>query len=186
MFEGQKVRLRAYTKDDLLLAREYINDEKISQLLNTRIPFPFRSEDEDKWYESIDPNSNNKYPFAIELKDKKLYIGGCGINDIDTKNRIALIGIFIGNEYSGKGYGTDAIRILVDFCFNEVNVNKVKLDVFSFNKAAIHCYEKVGFKKEGTLREEIYRNCRYHDKIIMGLLYSEWKNQLESITNGLT
>lgn len=175
MFEGQKVRLRAFTKDDLPLARQYINEEAISRILNPRIPFPLRPEDQEKWYESIDPYSTKRYTFAIELKDTKTYIGGCGINEIDSKNRVVLVGIFLGNQYTGKGYGTEAMQILVNFCFNEVNCNKIKLHVFSFNKAAIRCYEKTGFKTEGILREEIYRNGAYHDDIVMGILHSEWK-----------
>lgn len=184
MFEGQKVRLRGYTKEDLPLVREYCNEEKTIQLSTFSIPFPFRLEDQEKWYESISPKSNNQYEFAIESKDKELYIGGCSIHDIDTKNRVAILGIFLGKKYTGKGYGTDALRILVDFCFNEVNVNKIKVNVFSFNKIAIHCYEKIGFNKEGILREELFRKGRYHDVIPMGLLYSEWKNQSKPITNG--
>ena len=67
-----------------------------------------------------------------------------------------------------------ALRVLVNFCFHEINLNKVKLCVFSFNTCAIRCYERVGFKTEGVLRQEIYRKGKYHDTIVMGMLRCEW------------
>jgi len=89
---------------------------------------------------------------------------------------VATIGIFIGDKsFWGKGYGTEAIELLTDFIFNEMNINKVKLNVYSFNKRAVRCYEKCGFVREGVLRQEIYREGRYHDDIVMGLLRDEYK-----------
>jgi len=175
MLEGKKVRLRAYTKDDLPKARVYINEEGVGDMLRGGIPFPLRPEDEDKWYESLDANSDKQYDFAIEDKKNRNYLGGCGVNGIDAKNNVACVGLFLGKEHCDKGYGTDALRILIDFCFKEINLNKVKLGVFSFNKRAMRCYENIGFKTEGVLRQEIYRRGKHHDTIIMGLLRSEWE-----------
>ena len=175
MLEGEKVRLRAYTKDDLPLARGYINELDVSQRLRPSILFPLRPEDEEKWYQSLDANSDKIYSFAIESKKDKSYLGGCGIQEIDAKNRTASLGIFLGKKHWGKGYGKDALNVLVSFCFNEVNLNKIRLSVFSFYKPAIHCYEKAGFKTEGVLRQEIYRQEKYHDTIIMGMLRCEWE-----------
>jgi len=90
---------------------------------------------------------------------------------------VATIGIFLGQPFWNKGLGTEAVRILIEFAFGELNVNKIKLQVFSFNKRAIRSYEKNGFKIEGVLREEVYRNGQYYDEIVMGLLASEWKDR---------
>nr|WP_206076217.1 GNAT family protein [Marinitoga lauensis] len=76
-----------------------------------------------------------------------------------------------------NGYGTEAMKLLVNFIFDEMNINKVKLHVFSFNKRAIRSYEKVGFKVEGVLREQIFREGKYHDEIIMGILRREWQKR---------
>lgn len=177
MFEGKKVRLRAYTKEDLPLTLDYLNEPDVAKGLRAGFLFPLKKEDQDKWYESLNPLSKDTYSFAIESKTDKIYLGGCGIKDINIKDHIAAIGIFLGKQHWGKGYGSDTLRILVKFCFEEINVNKVKLNVFSFNKKAIQCYEKVGFKTEGVLRQEIYRHGKYHDNIAMGLLRSEWKKE---------
>ena len=175
MLDGDRVRLRAYTKDDLPKARSYLNASGVGDMMRPGIVFPLRPEDEDKWYENLDANSDKQYGFAIERKEDKQYLGGCGVQGIDAKNRFAMIGIFLGNEHCGKGYGTDALRVLIDFCFKEINLNKVKLDVFSFNKRAVSCYEKLGFKTEGVLRQEVFRDGSYHDAIVMGLLRTEWE-----------
>ncbi len=176
MFEGNKVRLRAYTRDDLPLAQEFLNDIDVISGMNPNIIFPIKEEDEVEWYESFGSTSQNTYSFVIETRTDQTYVGGCGINEINTKNRYAVIGLFIGKPYWRNGYGSDALNVLVDFCFNEVNMNKVKLYVFSFNEKAISCYEKAGFVKEGVMRQEIFRNGEYHDMIAMGLLKSEWES----------
>lgn len=175
MFEGKIVRLRAYTREDLPLALAFVNDFEVSEGLQPGFLFPLRKEDEDKWYESLNPHSKESYSFAIEAKSDKNYLGGCGIDTINVKNHTATIGIFLGKQHWRKGYGSDALSILINFCFEEVNLNKVKLNVFSYNKKAIQCYEKIGFKTEGVLRQEIYRHGKYHDNIAMGLLRSEWE-----------
>ncbi|QTA37754.1 GNAT family N-acetyltransferase [Thermosipho ferrireducens] len=175
MLKGKLVRLRAYSKDDLEKVLEYINDSEVKKCLTPGIPFPFRKEDEEKWYQNLNPFSEKSYSFAIETLSDGEYIGGCGINNVYWKNSVATVGIFLGKPFWNKGYGTDAMRVLVNFIFNEMNINKVRLDVYSFNKRAIKSYEKVGFKVEGILREEIFREGKYHDIFVMGILRNEWK-----------
>ncbi|MBO8161851.1 MAG: GNAT family N-acetyltransferase, partial [Thermosipho sp. (in: Bacteria)] len=101
-------------------------------------------------------------------------------NNIDWKNSVATVGIFLGRPHWNKGYGTDAMKVLVRFIFNEMNINKVKLSVYSFNKRGIRAYEKAGFKIEGVLREELFREGKYHDVYVMGILKNEWKNMISS------
>lgn len=175
MFDGKKVRLRAYRKEDIPQALEYINDPEVKRNLVIGVPFPLRLEDEEKFFENISA-AKDTYSFAIETLDGSNYIGGCGMNQVDWKNRYAVVGIFIGDEqYRGKGYGSDAMRILLRFIFDEMNMNRVKLFVFSFNQRAIKSYLKCGFKQEGTQRQEMFRDGQYHDTIVMGILRSEWE-----------
>lgn len=181
MYNGNKVKLRAYCKDDIKLAQEYLNQFEIKKNLTPGIPYPLTLESEEKWYESM-ADSKDSYSFAIEDLKTGLYIGGCGINNIDWKNSVVTIGIFIGNkDYLSKGYGTDAMKVLVKFIFDEMNINKIKLNVYSFNARAIRCYEKCGFKKEGILRQEIFREGKYYDEIVMGILRKEYENLQESL-----
>lgn len=174
MYQGEKIRLREYRKEDTAQALAYINDVEVKRLLNPGIPFLNTYEDEEKWITSLSAKKD-EYSFAIETLDTGAYIGGCGINSIDWKNSVAVIGIFIGDkDYWSKGYGTDAMEVLIRFVFEQMNLHKIKLHVYSFNPRAIRCYEKCGFVKEGVLRQEVFRDGQYHDEIVMGLLREEY------------
>ncbi len=176
MYTGKKVRLRAYRKEDLSLRLSYINDPEILRTIVSDIPYPLTLQEEEKWFESISALQDT-YKFAIETLDDLRFIGGCSINDVDWKNSTATIGIFIGDKtYWGKGYGTDAVNTLVSFIFNEMNIHKVRLTCYALNERAIRCYEKCGFVEEGRLRQEIYKDGRYYDKVAMGILREEFLN----------
>ncbi|MCA0386620.1 MAG: GNAT family N-acetyltransferase [Firmicutes bacterium] len=175
MYKGELIKLRPYGKEDIPRILELINDEEIKSLLTPGIPFPYTYEDEVKWLNSLTAMSCGVYSFAIETLAEGLYIGGCGVNTVDWKNSVVEVGIFIGDKaYLSKGYGTDAMRTLINFIFNEMNIRKVKLNVYSFNPRAIRSYEKLGFVREGVLRKEIFRAGEYHDIHVMGLFREEW------------
>lgn len=174
MYTGQLVRLREYKREDVVQAQRYLNDPEVKRLLQPGIPFLYTLEDEHRWFDSMSA-SKETYSFAIETLEDKRYIGGCGLNHIDWKNSVAVVGIFIGDkEYWGRGYGTDAMKVLVKFIFEQMNINKIKLNVYSFNNRAVKSYEKCGFKLEGTLRQEIFRDGKYHDEYVMSILKEEY------------
>ena len=175
MLEGKLVRLREYRKDDISLKVSYINDPDVLRYLESGIPYPLTLNEELKWFDNISAFKDS-YRFAIEALESGKYIGDCGINNIDWKNGIASVAIFIGSkDHWGKGYGTEAMKLLLSFIFNQTNLNKVRLNVYSFNERAIRSYEKCGFKREGVLREEIFRDGRYHDIIVLGILRDEYQ-----------
>ena len=174
MYTGEKVRLRAYTKEDIPIRLSYINDIEIANSLTADVPYPITLHEEEKWFESISSGSD-KYMFAIETIDGNHFIGGCSINDVNWKNSVATVGIFIGDkDYWGNGYGNDAMNILISFIFNEMNINKIRLISYSFNKRAIKSFEKCGFVIEGILRNEVFKDGTYFDKIAMGILREEF------------
>ncbi|MGB3365867.1 MAG: GNAT family protein [Acidaminobacteraceae bacterium] len=174
MYEGVLVRFRELRDADLKLAQKFINDPEVSRNLSPRTPFLATLKDEKAFLDGIS-FMKDTYNFAIEAKDSNKYIGGCGINEIDWKNSVATVGIMIGDkDYWSKGYGTDAMKLLVKFIFEQMNVNKIKLNVYSFNERARKCYLRTGFTQEGILREELFRDGKYHDIILMGILKSEY------------
>ncbi|MCP4179671.1 MAG: GNAT family N-acetyltransferase [bacterium] len=176
MIEGKTIKLREYSKDDYEHMKEMLNDRELRELMSDTIIYPYRLNEHEKYIETFSGNSEGIFKFAIELKESKSYIGSCGIDEMDQKNRVGEIGISIKKELWGKGYGTEAFKLLIDFCFEEVNLNKIKLHVFDFNKRGIGSYKKLGFVQEGCLREEVYRFGKYNDVLVMGLLKSEWLN----------
>lgn len=174
MYTGKKVRLREYREEDMPLRLAYVNDPEVGRNLAPGVPYPVTLHEEEKWFESIN-TGGDVFKFAIESLEDKKFIGGCSINGVDWKNGVTSLGIFIGSsEHRGKGYGTDAMRVLMEFIFMQMNVNKIRLTVYSYNIPGIKCYEKCGFKVEGVLRREIFRDGKYYDKILMGILREEY------------
>jgi RimJ/RimL family protein N-acetyltransferase len=152
----------------------YINDPEIGGNLTPDIPYPITLNEEERWFQSITALGDT-YKFAIETLEDKTFIGGCSINSIDWKNSVATVGIFLGNkDYQGKGYGSDAMKVLMDFIFMQMNINKIRLIVYSYNESAIKCYKKCGYRVEGILRQEVYKDGKYYDKISMGFLKVEY------------
>lgn len=170
MYYGDKVCLRAYREDDIDKATSFVNDKELKKFLVTTIPFPTTMWEEESWIKSQISNNNGTYNFAIEDIENNKYIGGCGIQQVDWLNRVATVGIMIGyKDYWGKGYGTDAMKVLIKFLFDDMNINKIRLSTFSFNERAINSYKKCGFEIEGILKEEIFKDGKYYDKIIMSI-----------------
>jgi RimJ/RimL family protein N-acetyltransferase len=104
------------------------------------------------------------------METEKL-IGNCGFFDIDHVNQTAELGIFIGNKvFRNKGYGSEALSLLIDYGFKALNFHNIMLKVYEFNKNAIKCYEKVGFKQIGKRREALHRNLEKHNIVFMDIL----------------
>ncbi|MCD2345474.1 GNAT family N-acetyltransferase [Clostridium guangxiense] len=173
MYYGKKVCLRAYKEEDIKLAAKYINDEEMMKYYEDEIPFPVTLWEKEKLIKS--KGGIGEYNFAIEDRETRKYIGECNIQKVNLITRTALVGIMIGDrEYWGQGYGTDAMRVLLKFIFQNMNMHKVKLRVFSFNERAIKSYEKCGFKVEGILKDEIFKDGKYYDEVLMAVFEKEF------------
>lgn len=165
------VSLRALKRSDSENILQWCNDPELKFLTGTL--YPISSIEHEKWFESKACEPLNKL-FIIEDKKNKIPIGVIGCKETDLINRNTEMYIYIGEkEYWGKGYGSDAISTFTSFCFNELNLHRVYLYVFSYNERAIRSYEKVGFKIEGRLRDSVYKKGCYYDKILMAILKNE-------------
>jgi RimJ/RimL family protein N-acetyltransferase len=112
--------------------------------------------------------------FAIRKRSDLRLLGHVHIGNIQTAMRSADIGLAIGLPADrGQGYGPEALRLAVQFCWRELNLQRVALTVLASNPWAQHVYEKAGFQVEGRLRRATYVDGRYHDVIVMGLLRPE-------------
>jgi len=131
-------------------------------------------ENEREWIENT--LKNNAFQFAIINLENDELIGTCGFSALNHQHRIGTVGIFIGEEKNrNNGYGTEALRLLLDYGFNYLNLNNIMLQVKSFNERAIACYKKVGFREIGRRRESYYLNGKYYDNVYMDILSSELK-----------
>lgn len=175
MFKGKKIKLRAYKSTEVERVLSLIEENNLRDTLSIGTIFPLSYEFQKNFMEKNLAPNGELFNFAIEDLESNNYIGGCGINSLDRKNSVATIGLWIGKEYHGHGFGSDTLRVLCKFLFEEMNIHKIKLNYFEFNKAARKCYEAVGFKEEGRNRKELYRYGKYYDTINMGLFKEELK-----------
>jgi len=113
--------------------------------------------------------------FAIKLLKDGQIIGIAGYDDIIKENKVATLFIGLGNiNIRGMGYGKEAMNILLDYGFNDMNFHRIQLNVLEFNQSAIALYEKTGFIKEGIYREFVLRDDKRYDLYLYGLLKHEW------------
>ncbi len=175
MFRGQLTELKAISKDNLPTYIRWFQDTEVTALVLPQVVAPVTAEAEEEWYQAANV-PGRRYTFSIHtLADHRL-IGNCGIGPIDGKNRSALAGITIGErEYWGRGFGTDALGILVRFGFDELNLHRIHLNVFANNERAVRSYRKVGFTEEGRSRDGLFRGGRYWDILHLSLLAHEWR-----------
>jgi RimJ/RimL family protein N-acetyltransferase len=143
--------------------------------------YPLSRAAEEKWLEEHMDSSFNWVRLAIETKDG-VHIGNMDLGPVEPEDRRAMLGIMIGErEYWGRGYGTDAIRTLFRFAFEEMNLNRVWLTAFEFNERSIACYRKCGFREEGRLRQDRFARGRYWDTLVMGILREEFTGGEEDV-----
>lgn len=118
------------------------------------------------------------YPFSARaLADDRL-IGEIVLDVVNWPGRDAFVGLSIGRrEDWGKGYGTEMMRLLLQFAFMEVNLRRVSLAVFEYNPRAIRSYEKAGFRHEGRIRQFLNKEGRRWDMLCMSVLREEWMEQ---------
>jgi RimJ/RimL family protein N-acetyltransferase len=175
MIVGEKVRLRPIERDDLPRFVEWFGDPEVRRHLLIYLPFSLAQEE--RWFENLLERLERQTDvlLAIETADG-VHIGNLGLHSIDWKNRSAEFGIAIGEKaYWGQGYGTDAVRTLLDLAFREMNLHRVFLRVNVDNVRGIRCYEKAGFQREGTSRDATFKDGAYHDQYVMSILESEFE-----------
>jgi RimJ/RimL family protein N-acetyltransferase len=178
LYTGQLVRLGAVKPDEKEALSRWSHDADYMRNLHfdqmtPRVPVHFEEKEKD------DKDSHSSPQFGIRtLTDDKL-IGMTGLWG-SWNHQSGWFWIGIGEaEYRGKGYGTDATHLLVNYAFREMNLHRIQLGVFGYNQRAKRAYEKVGFLVEGVIRESLYRDGQRHDQYIMSILRPEWEARLK-------
>ena len=175
MLKGPRLILRAFTKADLPVLQAYSHDVEVEVLGGGDPPMPSTLEQWDKWYDShVGKEDIKEANFIMEAEGAA--IGMCGLWRFDATSQTCMLGITIGNkEYWSRGYGREAIGLLLDYAFRLRNVRKVHLTTSSPNVRAIRCYLASGFTEEGRLRKHLWSDGQYVDEVHMGVLKEEWQ-----------
>lgn len=187
MLQGKLVCLRAFEGGDVDQYYNWINEPKLARLILGGVT-PFPKEGIIKMYNSYIRSPRHDIFLAIVTLSKREPIGFCFLQNIHSFHRVAeLEQFFIGEKrFRNNGYGKDALVTLLKYCFTELNLNRIWLITYSYNKEAIEFYEKTGFLKEGILRQVQFTNGNYQDGVIMAILKKDWeeKNQFEGGAHG--
>lgn len=169
---GDRIYLSPRNSEDVELFTEWLNDFEVTDYTG-RSGILTTLAGEKKYLED---NSSPEATFAIVTIENDKMIGTVGLENVNSINRTATLGIFIGDkDYRDKGYGTEAIRLILEYGFNYMNLNNIKLDLMAFNIRALKCYEKCGFKEYGRRRKCKFVNGRYYDNISMDILAEEFE-----------
>lgn len=175
ILKGTHVYLAAITEEDVTAITRWYQDAAFLRLLDARPAAPRTSAQVREEFEAAQ-KSHNDYTFAVRLLATGEPIGFVEIDGILWAHRTAGLGAGLGSaEHRGKGYGTEACRLALDFAFNELNLHRITGTVFSYNAASLRMCERLGFQREGVFREFLERGGQRYDMILLGLLQREWR-----------
>ncbi|RNC28777.1 MAG: Spermidine N(1)-acetyltransferase [Candidatus Dichloromethanomonas elyunquensis] len=171
ILKGKITTVRPLETDDLDLLYEWYNDQEFSYWVSGNWPCATllrRDEIERKMYEE------DEHRYAVTDQDGSL-IGTVGFDAVNIPARSARLYIGIGSrKHWSQGYGSDALQVFLRFLFRQWNFHRINAETWKENKRALACYQKMGFVREGCLREAYYINGKYYDAVILGLLQGDF------------
>jgi RimJ/RimL family protein N-acetyltransferase len=169
MIEGERVTLRPVEESDYPLVHAWQNDPEVWYWLDYERPFSLED-----IAESEQHAREEGHPFVIEAEGRP--IGRIGLNQFRRRDRICSLYVFIGDKTtSGKGYGREAIRTLVAYAFDRLDLYQVELWALATNERAIKAYERCGFKRDATLPERSYKDGAFVDRVVMSVTREEFE-----------
>ncbi len=178
LWVGEKIRLRAVRPDDVEIFQKYADDSELDRLAGeTEYPYSPDRERRRLEKELDEDKDDDDRMLVIETLGGK-FVGTTQIYGTDRRHRTAEIGLVLDNRKAwGKGYGSEALRLLLRFVFRELGYEKVGLTVYEFNTRAITLYAHLGFQHEARLRSQIFADGRRWDELWMGMTRSEYDDQ---------
>ena len=171
---GERIMLREFEQNDLGEMRKWITDPDSTRYLSDTFVVPQTWEQTAGFLDALLSGSKPGVHLVIADIMTGDYLGQCELMNVTDYSRKAELAIVLGPEHQGKGYGGEAIELLLELAFCHLNLNRVHLRVSSQNARALACYERAGFAREGVLRQDSFSGGEYRDTVIMGILRDEW------------
>jgi RimJ/RimL family protein N-acetyltransferase len=181
VLEGSRVTLRRHVPENLAAFRRWYSDPEIARLARYQ-EAPMRPDEIERFFAARVVGDDALAMAIHELSTDRL-VGTCAFSQLDGDNGSALYHITIGEKDAwGRGYGTEATRLMLDHAFGTLGLHRIALFVFEFNERAIRAYRRCGFVIEGRARESIYRDGRWWDELAMSVLERDWRQLREDAT----
>jgi len=173
VFTGRRVSLRPLVSGDLVYLRKWLEDGEIRGLIGE--VSPMSKADSEKFLKKVRTETGRAW-FMVVLRENNRVIGEAGLLRMDHAWHTTDISVIIWDrEEWGKGYGTEAILLLLDYAFRQLKFHRVAIGVVSFNERALRFWANLGFKREGAQRDGYYYDGKYHDFILMSILEEEFR-----------
>ncbi len=171
--DGERLYLRTMTRADLPHVRRWLADKDLRRRVGVTQSHNEASIEE--WFDGVVADGNRRW-FTVVLAEDDRPIGEAGLLRITEPWRCADVSMILGErDCLGRGYGSEAMRLLLDYAFGEMGLHRIGIGVFDFNAEAIRYYEKNGFRREGVLRDGYFCDGAFHDVILMSVLENEYR-----------
>ena len=171
-WQGERIRLRARAAADRKQELRWLTDTETERFLDYTVHPPASEEDAER----SRPQPAGRILWSIETLDREL-VGTIALDAPDQKNGTFHFTMRIAREHRRKGYGEEALRILLRYAFNELRLQKCNIACIETNGPAIALYQKLGFREEGRRRRDIFTNGRFYDNVLLGLIKEEYRDE---------
>ncbi len=170
----ERLYLRPWKESDISAMVEMLHDKSIHRF--TRVPYPYRKKDAKEYFKKAKKEKDNKRWGIFRMVDGIL-IGSITLKNIDKKAKKAEIGYIIHRKHRNKGYATEATKKVLEYSFNKLKLNRVEINYAKDNLSSKKVITKLGAKKEGILRQELFVGGKLHDHVINSILRKEYKDK---------
>ena len=171
ILHGPRIQLRPLLASDVDAFLAGLEDPESTRLTGTQQTF---TREQIQHWCATRLEQEDRIDYVILRSESATLMGEVVLNEIDFVNRNANLRIALWSGFTDQGFGSEAIRLVLEHAFLLLNLNRVGLEVYAFNPRAQHVYQKLGFKTEGVLREVLLQDGVFADAIIMGMLRSEF------------
>lgn len=175
LLEGDRVRLRPWRDDDLPHLAAWENDPATAALQSTTIRPQSASIMVERFRSGSAYNGDTQIGFCVAARKDDTLAGYVCLWGANLQSRSATFAIILGPAFQGRGYGPEAIRLMLRYGFDEMGLHRIQLGVWAYNDRAIAAYRKCGFREEGRRRDAIFHAGRFHDELMMAVLEPEWR-----------
>ncbi|NEU57044.1 GNAT family N-acetyltransferase [Halorussus sp. MSC15.2] len=166
---GDSITLRTIEAEDVEFMRDTVNDPEVREGLTTA--FPFNAEQEREYFEE---RISNQEDVNLAICTDGEMAGTIGLHDMNQRSGHCEVGLWLATDYHGRGYGTEASRLLTDYAFRELRMHRVQARVLATNDASARIWQKLGFREEGVHHDEAFTDGEYVDIRYFGVLEDEW------------